>query len=194
MPWNLLSIILVLIPQGKEKLCKKRFDEILSSFPATPLGLFVPKCLDDGGYRAIQCHNSTGYCWCVDDFGNELAGTRVRGQQNCSGESCVFFSKLTYFQRIINFFYSRSSYYYDSIIHHPITICTEKIWIISFVGSYFSQRCLIHENRVKGNSVSLWGWGKVTFTDLNFKLAYLRKILIALKALFELILADPMSS
>lgn len=72
---------------GKEKLCKKRFDEILSSFPATPLGLFVPKCLDDGGYRAIQCHNSTGYCWCVDDFGNELAGTRVRGQQNCSAST-----------------------------------------------------------------------------------------------------------
>lgn len=86
MPWNLLSFILVLLPQGKEKLCKKRFDEILSSFPATPLGLFVPKCLDDGGYRANQCHNSTGYCWCVDDFGNELTGTRVRGQQNCSGE------------------------------------------------------------------------------------------------------------
>lgn len=38
------------------------------------------------------------------------------------------------------------------------------------------------------------GGGKVPFTDLNFKLAYLRKILIALKALYELILADPMSS
>ncbi|PFX15746.1 Equistatin [Stylophora pistillata] len=69
---------------GKGKLCKKKYNEILASFPETPLGLFVPQCLDDGRYRALQCHVSTGFCWCVDDFGNELTETRVRGRPNCS--------------------------------------------------------------------------------------------------------------
>uniref|UniRef100_A0A673HWR1 SPARC-related modular calcium-binding protein 1-like n=1 Tax=Sinocyclocheilus rhinocerous TaxID=307959 RepID=A0A673HWR1_9TELE len=26
---------------------------------------FVPECSADGRYRAVQCHSSTGYCWCV---------------------------------------------------------------------------------------------------------------------------------
>lgn len=54
--------------------------------------------------------------------------------------------------------------------------------------------CFIYENWVKGNFVSLWGWGKVFFMDLNFKLVYLRKILIVLKVLFEFILVDFMFS
>uniref|UniRef100_A0A8C2PQA1 Thyroglobulin type-1 domain-containing protein n=1 Tax=Cyprinus carpio TaxID=7962 RepID=A0A8C2PQA1_CYPCA len=37
---------------------------------------FVPECSADGRYRAVQCHRSTGYCWCVRvDSGRPVPGT-----------------------------------------------------------------------------------------------------------------------
>ncbi|XP_074482615.1 nidogen-2 isoform X2 [Sebastes fasciatus] len=41
------------------------------------IGAFVPQCNHDGRYRQLQCHGSTGHCWCVDDRGQEIAGTRT---------------------------------------------------------------------------------------------------------------------
>ncbi|KAM4819555.1 testican-1 isoform 2-T2 [Thomomys bottae] len=43
------------------------------------LGAFVPRCTEDGYYGATQCHGGSGQCWCVDKYGNELAGSRRRG-------------------------------------------------------------------------------------------------------------------
>uniref|UniRef100_A0A8V5HCM6 Uncharacterized protein n=1 Tax=Melopsittacus undulatus TaxID=13146 RepID=A0A8V5HCM6_MELUD len=37
----------------------------------------VPQCDEEGQYRPLQCHSSTGYCWCVDAAGQEIAGTRT---------------------------------------------------------------------------------------------------------------------
>ncbi|NXQ87783.1 NID2 protein, partial [Nyctibius grandis] len=37
----------------------------------------VPQCDEEGGYRPLQCHSSTGHCWCVDGAGQEIAGTRT---------------------------------------------------------------------------------------------------------------------
>ncbi|KAI6068034.1 Nidogen-2 [Aix galericulata] len=37
----------------------------------------VPQCDERGGYRPLQCHGSTGHCWCVDAAGQEIAGTRT---------------------------------------------------------------------------------------------------------------------
>ncbi|XP_021257168.1 nidogen-2 [Numida meleagris] len=37
----------------------------------------VPQCDEQGGYRPLQCHGSTGHCWCVDASGQEIAGTRT---------------------------------------------------------------------------------------------------------------------
>jgi len=42
----------------------------------TMLGAFVPSCKDDGSYEEKQCHASTGHCWCVNDDGEEVKGTR----------------------------------------------------------------------------------------------------------------------
>ncbi|KAM4663238.1 nidogen-2 [Discoglossus pictus] len=44
-------------------------------------GLFVPECDEEGHYAPLQCHGSTGYCWCVNRNGEEIEGTRIRGQQ-----------------------------------------------------------------------------------------------------------------
>ncbi|NXE29397.1 NID2 protein, partial [Ardeotis kori] len=37
----------------------------------------VPQCDEEGRYRPLQCHGSTGHCWCVDAAGQEIAGTRT---------------------------------------------------------------------------------------------------------------------
>ncbi|XP_029300808.1 nidogen-2 [Cottoperca gobio] len=41
------------------------------------LGAFIPQCDSDGRYRQLQCHGSTGHCWCVDVRGQERTGTRT---------------------------------------------------------------------------------------------------------------------
>ncbi|KAK1804631.1 hypothetical protein P4O66_020623 [Electrophorus voltai] len=41
------------------------------------IGAFIPQCDEEGHYRPLQCHPSTGYCWCVDCMGREIAGTNT---------------------------------------------------------------------------------------------------------------------
>lgn len=47
------------------------------------LGQYIPACDEDGFYRSHQCHGSTGQCWCVDRYGNEVAGSRKMGTTEC---------------------------------------------------------------------------------------------------------------
>ncbi|XP_056677124.1 testican-1 isoform X2 [Monodelphis domestica] len=51
------------------------------------LGIFIPRCNDEGFYKATQCHGSTGQCWCVDKYGNELAGSRKQGAVSCEEQA-----------------------------------------------------------------------------------------------------------
>lgn len=44
--------------------------------PRPPVGQYIPVCDDSGAYEPMQCHGSTGYCWCVDRIGQEISGTR----------------------------------------------------------------------------------------------------------------------
>ena len=57
-------------------------------------GRFAPECDREGNYKSMQCHYSTGYCWCVDKYGQELPGTRTKGSVDCDDrgayESAVF--------------------------------------------------------------------------------------------------------
>ncbi|KAM6956703.1 testican-2 [Aplochiton taeniatus] len=48
-------------------------------------GLFVPSCDEDGLYRKLQCDK--GECWCVDQRGRELAGSRMRGKTDCDDDA-----------------------------------------------------------------------------------------------------------
>ncbi|XP_072895083.1 nidogen-2 [Hemitrygon akajei] len=50
------------------------------------VGLYIPQCDDEGNFRPMQCHSSTGYCWCVYENGQEVPGTRTApgtGQPRC---------------------------------------------------------------------------------------------------------------
>ncbi|CAK9828874.1 SPARC-related modular calcium-binding protein 1 [Anthophora retusa] len=40
-----------------------------------------PVCRPDGTYKPVQCHEETGYCWCVTPQGRPLPDTSVRHQR-----------------------------------------------------------------------------------------------------------------
>uniref|UniRef100_A0A8C8WIT3 Nidogen-2 n=1 Tax=Panthera leo TaxID=9689 RepID=A0A8C8WIT3_PANLE len=39
--------------------------------------LHIPQCDEQGHFLPLQCHGSTGFCWCVDPDGHEVPGTRT---------------------------------------------------------------------------------------------------------------------
>lgn len=41
--------------------------------------LYIPACTLDGRYQRVQCYQSTGYCWCVnEDTGKNIPGTSTK--------------------------------------------------------------------------------------------------------------------
>ncbi|XP_032235803.2 uncharacterized protein LOC5510701 isoform X2 [Nematostella vectensis] len=80
--------------------CQRSYLEAQSRGPL--IGAYIPQCDKDGRYSALQCHGSTGYCWCVNpETGEELLGTRKQpgsGLPSCnatktSGPTCPSNSK-----------------------------------------------------------------------------------------------------
>ncbi len=60
----------------------------LVSTNQTLIGAYRPQCEDDGLFSAVQCHASTGYCWCVDTLSGEPRSELIRGEEpQCS--ECV---------------------------------------------------------------------------------------------------------
>uniref|UniRef100_A0A8C6T982 Nidogen 1a n=1 Tax=Neogobius melanostomus TaxID=47308 RepID=A0A8C6T982_9GOBI len=45
--------------------------------PRPPVGQYIPTCDQNGAYTPMQCHHSIGECWCVDQAGREIPGTRT---------------------------------------------------------------------------------------------------------------------
>eukprot|EP00111_Clytia_hemisphaerica_P017537 TCONS_00051917-protein len=76
--------------RGKPKSCKatpcmlQRHQGMLKS-QKMMVGHFTPQCEEDGSFKKVQCHGSTGYCFCVAaDTGVKVEGTEVRGKPtNC---------------------------------------------------------------------------------------------------------------
>ncbi|OXB74632.1 UNVERIFIED_CONTAM: hypothetical protein H355_010158 [Colinus virginianus] len=47
---------------------------------------YIPQCLDSGAFDVVQCDVELGECWCVDQEGMEIYGTRQRGKPTqCPG-------------------------------------------------------------------------------------------------------------
>lgn len=47
---------------------------------------FIPRCKGDGAFEPVQCHRMSGVCWCVDESGIEIPGSRTpRGLPSCNG-------------------------------------------------------------------------------------------------------------
>lgn len=45
---------------------------------------WVPRCDKEGYYEREQCHDKSGYCWCVDLNGNMIADTKKYGSAHCN--------------------------------------------------------------------------------------------------------------
>ncbi|XP_070711595.1 nidogen-2 [Pempheris klunzingeri] len=67
-------------PQRPKTYCEHHRDSVQTTSPEgyPLLGAFAPECDANGEYVPLQCHSSTGYCWCVDSRGQERAGTRTQ--------------------------------------------------------------------------------------------------------------------
>ena len=60
----------------------------------------VRQCDDKGNFMPRQCHLSAGECWCVNDIGEEIDGTRRSGKKPecrklsnyCPWQLCLLFS------------------------------------------------------------------------------------------------------
>ncbi|XP_038132841.1 CD74 molecule, major histocompatibility complex, class II invariant chain a [Cyprinodon tularosa] len=48
------------------------------------IGAYKPQCDEQGRYKPMQCWHATGFCWCVDQAGNPIQGTTVRGRPDCN--------------------------------------------------------------------------------------------------------------
>lgn len=47
------------------------------------IGAFQPSCEEDGSFSEMQCHGSTGYCWCVDVETGQPVSNGTRGIPSC---------------------------------------------------------------------------------------------------------------
>ncbi|NXI36813.1 THYG protein, partial [Galbula dea] len=51
-----------------------------------PRDLFVPACTKEGRYEEVQCYS--GECWCLDNSGREVPGSRVQGKRPRCPSDC----------------------------------------------------------------------------------------------------------
>ncbi|XP_062996196.1 SPARC-related modular calcium-binding protein 1-like [Elgaria multicarinata webbii] len=60
-------------------------------------GTFIPECEGDGTYKAVQCHQATGYCWCVRvDTGRPVPGTSKRNfPPDCEADAAAKSAELS---------------------------------------------------------------------------------------------------
>jgi len=75
-----LTLLIAACCVGAEQECSK----MLASLPVRPAGFvgqYVPQCDDNGDFRPLQYHGSTGYSWCVDREGHEVPGTKTPPSQ-----------------------------------------------------------------------------------------------------------------
>jgi len=58
---------------GHERICAQAAE---TANKTSLRGAFIPQCDEFGGFAPKQCHWSIEECWCVDDAGREMQGTR----------------------------------------------------------------------------------------------------------------------
>ena len=47
--------------------------------------IYIPQCKRNGNFEDVQCHGLSKECWCVNQEGQEVTGTRTNGTISCSG-------------------------------------------------------------------------------------------------------------
>ena len=70
------------------KPCRRHLNRVESIIFPSKFRPFIPLCDSNGYYLPLQCHQSSGYCWCVNKNGNMKSGTRTKGPIDCGKYSC----------------------------------------------------------------------------------------------------------
>jgi len=77
------SVAFFFLLEGK-RLSKCQYDQMIAMQPEFD-DMFIPNCMEDGSYKPIQCYEKHGigkWCWCVDDSGLEIIGSKVENSGN----------------------------------------------------------------------------------------------------------------
>ncbi|XP_053113683.1 nidogen-2 [Hemicordylus capensis] len=63
--------------QRPQTMCERWRESLLEHYGGSPRGdQYVPQCDTLGNFNPLQCHGNSGYCWCADESGREIQGTR----------------------------------------------------------------------------------------------------------------------
>uniref|UniRef100_A0A8C3I9P0 Nidogen 2 n=1 Tax=Chrysemys picta bellii TaxID=8478 RepID=A0A8C3I9P0_CHRPI len=63
--------------QRPQTMCERWRQSLLEHYGGRPReDQYVPQCDALGNFNPLQCHGNSGYCWCVDESGREVQGTR----------------------------------------------------------------------------------------------------------------------
>ncbi|KFQ37012.1 Thyroglobulin, partial [Mesitornis unicolor] len=84
---------------------------------------YVPSCDADGGYAPLQCQQG-GQCWCVDTKGQEVQGTKRRGQPLACGEEQECISERR--RALSRIFYGPAGYFSQSNLFSTPDVQSEK--------------------------------------------------------------------
>ncbi len=98
-----------LVLSGQLTKCEiRRFESIKILKESGPLAIsYIPRCELNGSFSLVQCWGDVVVCWCVDDEGQIISGTRTKGTPQCKrGEillpllTDVNLRKIFYFQAV----------------------------------------------------------------------------------------------
>lgn len=79
---DLTNVLVFLFIGDGLTLCQRMHQDALSS---SEQDIYVPQCSLEGSFVEVQCHGSSNECWCVDQQGSELNGTRRKEPLKCTG-------------------------------------------------------------------------------------------------------------
>ena len=64
--------------------CLEEREQALKTSNESGIPIFVPVCKENGQYVDIQCHQGTGYCWCVNLDGKPVPRSSTKYKKpNC---------------------------------------------------------------------------------------------------------------
>ncbi|XP_072042502.1 uncharacterized protein [Amphiura filiformis] len=123
-------------------------------------GLDIPECTENGDYEPKQCSGNSGICWCVNQNGEELPGTRHgRGGVTCNGIGSAIPLQGKPTSQSSTHDPSRSTsdkavdgdtngdYFSDSCTHTSSTETGNPWWVVDIEETYCVGRVVIY-NRV----------------------------------------------
>ncbi|XP_066128491.1 nidogen-2 isoform X1 [Saccopteryx bilineata] len=59
------------------KTCERQQQDAQAQHAYPGTRIHIPQCDEQGHFMPLQCHGSTGFCWCVTPDGHEVPGTRT---------------------------------------------------------------------------------------------------------------------